>query len=138
MQQSPRSDVDLMGGETAPCNDSAWGPVSAFEGIPGQVRPYHEYFESPASSWCVQHPDQGFQNLMRHASIWNREGFTGDLNKGRDLLSEEILDTRRRLGHIFQCSDRCSKIYILSKIVKEEIEKLNKYIIIKVTWQLQI
>ena len=91
------------------------------------------YFESPTSSWCIQHPDQGFQTLMRHASIWNREGFTGDLNKGRDLLSEEILDTRKRLGHIFQCSDRCSKIYILSKIVKEEIEKLNKYIIIKVT-----
>ena len=69
---------------------------------------------------------------MRHASIWNRDGFTGDFNQGRDLLSEEILDTRKRLGHIFQCSDRCSKIYILSKIVKEEIEKLNKYIIIKV------
>ena len=90
------------------------------------------YFESPTSSWCVQHPDQGFQTLMRHASIWNREGFTGDLNKDRDLLSEEILDTRRILGHIFQCYDRCSKIYILSKIVKEEIEKLDRYIIIKV------
>ena len=96
------------------------------------MRLYHEYFESPASSWCVQHPDQGFQTLVRHTSIWNRGGFIGDLNKGRDLLSEEILDTRRRLGHIFQCSDRCSKIYILPKIVKEEIEKLNKYVIINV------
>ena len=137
MQQSPCSNVDLMGGETVPCSDLAWGPVSAFEGIPGQVRPYREYLESPASSWCGQHPDQGFQTLMRHASIWNR-GFIGDLNKGRDLLSEEILDTRKRLGHIFQCSDRCSKIYILSKLFKEEIEKLNKYIIIKVIWLLEI
>ena len=45
---------------------------------------------------------------------------------------KKSLTQEKRLGHIFQCSDRCSKIYILSKIVKEEIEKLNKYIIIKV------
>ena len=56
---------------------------------------------------------------------------TEKVSQGTSTRAEIYLDTRKRLGHIFQCSDRCSKIYILSKIVKEEIEKLNKHIIIK-------
>ena len=137
MQQSPWSNVDLMGGETAPCSDSAWGPVSALKGSQDRW--------GPIMSISRALPPPGVSSTQTKASrpSWDMPPYGTEVSQGTSTRAEiyylkKSLTQEKRLGHIFQCSDRCSKIYILSKIVKEEIEKLSKYIIIKVIWQLEI